>query len=119
MRFLFIVLQLEEEEEEPEDKFDIAVSVKDPEKIGGTPENPGRNPAVAFSHSQIPSFFPSRGRDERLHGLQSNDTGEELPVSACHVTCPSQEASVGNWEGSRRQFELRLFRVSDLAADVP
>lgn len=28
------LFQLEEEEEEEDDKFDIAVSVKDPEKIG-------------------------------------------------------------------------------------
>lgn len=35
--FLFhILLQLEKEEEELEDKFDISVSVKDPEKIGET-----------------------------------------------------------------------------------
>lgn len=36
--FLQYLLQLEEEEEEEEleDKFDISVSVKDPEKIGGT-----------------------------------------------------------------------------------
>lgn len=45
------VLQLEEEEEEPEDTFDISVSVKDPEKIGGTLEYPPRNPAVALSCS--------------------------------------------------------------------
>lgn len=40
MRFVSqYLLQLEEEEEEEEeleDKFDISVSVKDPEKIGGT-----------------------------------------------------------------------------------
>lgn len=33
------LLQLEEEEEELEDKFDISVSVKDPEKIGGNTGN--------------------------------------------------------------------------------
>lgn len=49
------MLQLEEEEEEEEleDKFDISVSVKDPEKIGGTlvmKKKPGCSPLLFINN---------------------------------------------------------------------
>lgn len=53
------------------------------------------------------SSFPFRGRDERLHGLQSNNTGEELPNSLCHVM--GQPGSVSRNIGIFLQspFQLR------------
>lgn len=51
--FCLYLSQLEEEEDELEDKFDISVSVKDPEKIGEPPPSVLRYTCIHLGHCNM------------------------------------------------------------------